>query len=52
MEENGNVAAEVLVHTEKAVEQVTKLCELLVSANSLARELADTLGSLKLDIEI
>lgn len=52
MEKIENVTVEVLVHTEKAVEQVARLNELLVSANSLAQELADTLVSLKLDIKI
>lgn len=52
MEKIENVTVEVLVHTEKAVEQVARLNELLVSANSLVQELADTLVNLNLDIKI
>lgn len=52
MEKIENVTVEALVHTEKAVEQVARLNELLVSANSLVQELADTLVNLKLDIKI
>ena len=45
------VNLEVSVNTEKAVDQTEKLIQLLKSANSLANELADTLGNLELDIK-
>lgn len=45
------VNLEVSVDTEKATDQTEKLIQLLKTANSLADELADTLGNLKLDIK-
>lgn len=46
------IEATVEVNTDEAMEQTEKLIALLVTANSLADELAVTLSNLKLDIKI
>ena len=46
------IEATVEVNTDEAMEQTEKLIALLVTANSLADELAVTLSDLKLDVKI
>lgn len=46
------IEATVEVNTDEAMEKTEKLIALLVTANSLADELAVTLSDLKLDVKI
>ena len=50
--QNKEVLVDISLRTEKAMEQTTKLVELLKEASSLANELASTLSNLELNIKI